>query len=85
MDHQTGHNIAFSDKVCNKGIFRFIVDLFRGTHLLDIALVHDHNGIRHGKCLFLVMGNIDKGDPQLIFQADQLILHVLAQLQIQSA
>ena len=85
MDHDARYNVALTDEVGHEGIFRLIVDLLRGTHLLDIALVHDYDGIRHGQCLFLVVGNIDKGDAQLIFQADQLILHVLAQLQVQSA
>ena len=31
------------------------------------------------------MGDVDEGDAKLIFQTDQLVLHVLAQLQIQSA
>ena len=31
------------------------------------------------------MGHVDKGDAQLIFQPYELILHVLAQLQIQGA
>ena len=31
------------------------------------------------------MGDIDKGNAQLIFQADQFILHILAEFQVQSA
>ena len=30
------------------------------------------------------MGDIDKSDSQFVFQADQLILHILAQLQIKA-
>ena len=62
MDHKARYNVALTDKVGNESIFRLIVDLLRGTHLLDIALVHNYDGIRHGKCFFLVMGNIDKGN-----------------------
>ena len=45
LDHNAGYNVALSDKVSHKGIFRFIINLFRGTHLLDISLVHDHNRV----------------------------------------
>ena len=31
------------------------------------------------------MGHIDKGDSQFILKADQLVLHILAQLQVQCA
>ena len=31
------------------------------------------------------MGDINKGNAQLVFQPDQLVLHILAELQIQSA
>ena len=31
------------------------------------------------------MGDVDEGDAELIFQTDQLVLHVLAQFQIESA
>ena len=85
MDHRSTHDIALADKVRDKGIFRLIVDLLRRSHLLDIALVHDNDRVGHRERLFLVVGDIDKGDSQLIFQADQLILHVLAELQVESA
>ena len=31
------------------------------------------------------MGNVDKGNAQLIFQTDQFVLHVLTHLEIQRA
>ena len=85
VDHRSTHDIALADKVRDKGIFRLIVDLLRRSHLLDITLVHDNDRVGHRERLFLVVGDIDKGDSQLIFQADQLILHVLAELQVESA
>ena len=62
VDHQTVHNVALADEVGNECVFRLVVDLFRGTHLLDITLVHDNDGIGHRQCLFLIVGNIDKSD-----------------------
>ena len=79
-DHGAGDDVALPDEIGHKGILRLIVDLLRRAHLLDVALVHNHDGVRHGQGLLLVVGDVDEGDAQLIFQADQLILHVLAQL-----
>ena len=61
-----------------------VVDIFRRTDLLDITAVHNHNSIGHGESFFLIVGNVDKCDSQLIFQTDQFVLHVLAHLEIQS-
>ena len=79
-DHGAGHNIALTDEVGHKRIFRLIINLLRGSHLLDVSLVHDHDGVGHGKGLLLVVGHIDKGNSQLILKAYQLVLHILAQL-----
>ena len=78
--HCAVDDVALSDKVSHESIFRLVVDLLRSPHLLDISLIHDHNGVRHGQGLFLVVGHVDEGDAQLIFQAYQLVLHILAQL-----
>ena len=40
---------------------------------LDIALIHDYDGVRHGKRLLLVVCDVDEGDTELIFEADKLI------------
>ena len=62
VDHQTVHDVALADEVGNECVFRLVVDLLRGTHLLAITLVHDNDGIGHRQCLFLIVGNIDKSD-----------------------
>ena len=84
-DHGGPDDITVTDKIGNESIFRFIIDALGSTDLLDIPLVHDYDGIGHGQSLFLVMGDIDKGNAKLVLQADKLILHVLAKLQIQGA
>ena len=68
------------DKVSDKGIFRLIVNVLWCANLLDIALIHDYDGVRHCKRLLLVVCDVDEGDTELIFEADKLILHALAQL-----
>ena len=61
------------------------IDICRAADLLDRTVVHDYYRIRHGKCLLLVMGNIDKGDPYLSLDLFQLDLHLLTDLGIQCA
>ena len=85
MEHQAVYNVALADKIGYEGIFRLVVYLLRRAHLLDVALVHYDNRIGHGEGLFLIMGDINKCDSQLIFQPDQFVLHVLAQLEIQGS
>ena len=85
LQHDAVNDVAVSDKVGNEGIFRLIVDVYGCTDLLDVTLVHDNDGIGHGKGFFLIVGDIDKSDAKFIFQTDQLILHVLTELQVQSA
>ena len=83
--HHAVHNVGIADKVCHKGVFRLVVDILRGADLLHLAAVHDHDGIRHGKRFFLIVGDIDKGDVHLALQPLELQLHLLAQLQVQCA
>ena len=60
-----------------------IIDLIRRPDLLKASVVHHSDRIRHVDGFFLIMGDIDKGDPQLLLQALQLVLHGTPQLQIQ--
>ena len=78
--HQSVDDVAVTDKVGHKGVLRLVVNILGSTHLLDIALVHDHDGVGHGEGLLLVVGHIDEGDSQLVLKPDQLVLHILAKL-----
>ena len=40
--------IGFSNKVSNECIVWFIIDFFWSTNLLDFAIVHNDNCVRHG-------------------------------------
>ena len=48
--------------------------------LMDTTPSHHHDSIRQRERFFLIMGNEHERDAKLIFQADQLVLHVLAEL-----
>ena len=82
LDHGRGNDIAVSDKVRHEGILRLVVDEFRGADLLDVTLIHDDDGVGHGQRFLLIVGDIDKGDAQLVFHANQFVLHFLAQFQV---
>ena len=60
--HRPGEDVGFSDEVGHIGGSWLVIDLFRGSDLLDIAIFHDDDFIRHRKGLFLVVSDIDKGD-----------------------
>ena len=66
MNHSSGDDVAVADEICYKSIFRLIVDAFGRSDLLDIALIHHHDGIGHGKRLLLIVGDVDKGNSKLV-------------------
>ena len=78
--HHTIDDITVADKIRYESIFRFVIDFFRCSHLLDIALVHNDNLIGHGQCFFLIVGHVQECDSQFVLQADQFILHFLSHL-----
>ena len=53
--------------------------------LLDPALAHHRDPVAHRERLFLVVGDVDEGDPDLALDALELQLHGLAQLQVEGA
>ena len=48
-------------------------------------MVHDSDAIGHRHRFFLVVGHEDEGDPDLLLDALELDLHLLAQLQVECA
>ena len=46
-------------------------------------MVHDNHAVAHSERLFLVVGDVDKGDAGTLLNALQLDLHVLAQLEVE--
>ena len=83
--HHSVEDIALSDKVRDEGVGRLIINILGSSDLLGTALAHDHDLVRHGKCLFLIMGDIYKSDSELVVHVLELDLHLLAHFQIQGA
>ncbi len=83
LKHHSVQNIALSDKISDKRILRFIINILRASHLLDVPIIHNNDGIRHGERFLLVMGHINEGDFKRLLYPFQLNLHLLAQLEVQ--
>ena len=61
-DHGCTDNVTVTDKVGNESVFRFVINIFRSSDLLDISLIHDNDRIGHRKGLFLIVCYIDKSN-----------------------
>ena len=62
-----------------------LVDLGRGSELLDPAGVEDRQAIAHGERLLLVVRDVDERDPDLLLDRLELDLHLLAELEVQGS
>ena len=60
-----------------------IVQILRSIHLLNEAVLHNHDAVAHGHSFGLVMGNVNKGGAQLLMQLGQLGSHLSTQLGVQ--
>ena len=84
LHHHAVKNITLTDEVGNKGVFRLVINIHGCADLLDAALRHYDNSVRHGKSFFLVMGNKNEGDTGSLLNLLQFLLHVLSQLKVES-
>ena len=64
---------------------RLFVDLARRPDLLHAAVGHDRHAVGHRQRLFLVMGDVDEGDPDLLLDRLELDLERAAQLGVEGA
>ena len=62
-----------------------LVELRRRPELLDPAAVHHGDRVGHRHRLLLVVRDVDERDPDLVLDALQLELHLLAELQVERA
>ena len=83
--HHAVDDVRLADEVGDELVDGVAVDLGRRTDLLDLARVHDHDLIGHGQRLLLVVGDEDEGDADLLLNVLELLLHLLAQLQVERA
>ena len=85
LQHDAVEDVGLADEIRDKRVLRLVIDILRAADLLDLALVHDDDGVGHGQCLFLIVRHIYKCNPHPLLDGFQLVLHVLAQAQIERA
>ena len=77
--------VADAQEAGHEARARALVEALRVGQLLVAALVHDGDAIGHRHRLFLVVGHVDERDPDLLLDALELDLHLLAQLEVEGA
>ena len=77
--------VRLADEARREPRLRVFVDLLRRADLLKLPLAHDRDAVGHVQRLFLIVRDVDKRDAQPLLDVLQLLLHLLAQLQIQRA
>ena len=82
-EHHTVEDVALADEIGNKSVLRLVVYVDRRADLLDAAFGHDDNGVGHRERLFLIVRNEHEGDAHGLLDLLQLLLHVLAQLEVE--
>ncbi len=77
--------IAPSYEVCDELGLRLKVYLAGIPNLLKAPVLHDRHSIRNGNCLFLIVGNMQRRNPQLPLQAPNLTPKLFSQERIKRA
>ena len=81
--HGAGEQVAHAEEPGHEWGHWPLVQALRVAELFVAAAVHDGDPIGHRHRLFLVVGHVDEGDPDLLLDPLELDLHLLAQLQIE--
>ncbi len=83
--HAAMEQIDVAEEAVDEGRSRIVVDIFRRTDLLDIALVHQHDLIGDFERFFLIVRDENAGHMQIVMQATQPTTQFLAHFCIQRA
>ena len=85
LDELALEDVHRADEIGDELGARELVDLRRRAGLDDLAVIHDADAAGERHRLLLVVGDDDEGDAELVLQADELELRVLAQLLVERA
>ena len=83
LEHAALEQVGDADEVADIGVHRPGIDVARIAPLLDAPLAHDDDLVAHHQRFGLIVGDIDRGDADLVLDALELDAHLLAQLQIE--
>ena len=78
-------HVRRSDEVGDEARARPFIDVGRRPDLDDLAVVENGDAIGHRQRFALVVGDEDEGDAELLLQRLQLLLHLLAELEVERA
>ena len=62
---------------------RLVIDALGRADLQDLAAMHDHDAVREGHGLALVVGHIDRGDSEALLQSAELVAGLQAQARVE--
>src|SRR5262245_10987010 len=79
------HDVRYAHEAGDELVGRVLVNVCGGPDLLDAAVAEHGQAVAHGQRLPLVMRHVDEGDPDLAADRPQLILHLLAKLEVERA
>src|SRR5262244_897694 len=85
VENARGKQIGVADEAGHEDSSGRLVDVGRGTHLLEPAAAHHRDAIRHGQRLALIVGDVDGGDPDFALELLELELHAVAELLVERA
>jgi hypothetical protein len=74
-----------AEEAVNERRLRCAPHFFRRADLLDLTVIHEHHTVGHFKRFFLIVGDEDARDVQLVVQAAQPAAQLLAHLRIERA
>src|SRR5829696_7938037 len=80
-----GEDVRIPDEAGDEPGRRPIVDVAGASDLLDSAVVHDRDAVRHRHRLALVVRDVDEGRPDLLLDALEFKLHLGPKLEIERA
>ena len=83
--HAAFEQVDVADEVGDVARIRLLVDLGGRGDLDDLAVVHDRDAVGDRHRLFLVVGDDQEGQAELLLQVGQLELGLLAQLLVERA
>ncbi len=73
-----------TDEVGDEGVHGLLVDVVRRADLLDLAVVHHRDPVAHDHRLGLVVGDVQRGDAQVLEESTDLLLQAGLQFGVQA-
>src|SRR5215831_2355811 len=84
-ENARGKQIGVADEAGHEDGGGRLVDVARGAHLLEPAAAHHCDAVRHGQRFALIVGDVDRGDPDFALQLLELELHAVTELLVEGA